>query len=231
MSVTLLRGFGKPIFISLIVGIIMLLMYLILVIGGNTKEKEYLNAIDAVVQEVSAQYSFSNVVTRDYHIWNLWDAEDKYIKCDVYLETQEFNEKSLDELAKYSDELENKLTEIELLGPEQKPLNFIYGQLFMCPVYDDKNGCMAYERCSSFEIAYRPLFENVGEKKVYHLEGSVNEETWQDSEKNDSSSIGKKCEYCNGTGKKVVEWYSEGDWGEKSYSSYECTRCDGTGRN
>ncbi len=35
------------------------------------------------------------------------------------------------------------------------------------------------------------------------------------------------CSYCNGSGKCVVTWYSEGDWGEKSYSSYDCTRCSG----
>ena len=35
------------------------------------------------------------------------------------------------------------------------------------------------------------------------------------------------CSYCNGTGKCSVTWYSEGDWGEKSYSSYDCTRCSG----
>ena len=44
------------------------------------------------------------------------------------------------------------------------------------------------------------------------------------------SSSSSKCDYCNGTGKKVVTWYSEGDWGEKTYSSYTCTYCNGTGR-
>ena len=39
------------------------------------------------------------------------------------------------------------------------------------------------------------------------------------------------CSDCNGTGKKLVKWYSEGDWGEVSYSSYTCTKCNGTGRS
>lgn len=32
-------------------------------------------------------------------------------------------------------------------------------------------------------------------------------------------------------GKKLVTWYSEGDWGEKSYSSYTCTSCNGKGKS
>ena len=44
------------------------------------------------------------------------------------------------------------------------------------------------------------------------------------------SSGSGKCSYCNGTGKKLVTWYSEGDWGETSYSSYKCPQCNGTGR-
>lgn len=38
------------------------------------------------------------------------------------------------------------------------------------------------------------------------------------------------CEFCGGSGKRLVTWYSEGDWGETSYSSYECTSCDGRGK-
>ena len=38
------------------------------------------------------------------------------------------------------------------------------------------------------------------------------------------------CSYCNGSGKKVVTWYSNGDWGEKSYTSYDCTSCNGRGK-
>ena len=44
------------------------------------------------------------------------------------------------------------------------------------------------------------------------------------------SSGSGKCSYCNGPGKKLVTWYSEGDWGEASYSSYKCPQCNGTGR-
>ena len=44
------------------------------------------------------------------------------------------------------------------------------------------------------------------------------------------SSGSGKCSYCNGTGKKLVTWYSEGDWGETSYSTYKCPQCNGTGR-
>ena len=34
-----------------------------------------------------------------------------------------------------------------------------------------------------------------------------------------------KCSYCNGKGSQVVTWYEFGDWGEKSYSSTDCTYC------
>lgn len=40
----------------------------------------------------------------------------------------------------------------------------------------------------------------------------------------------RSCSYCNGRGKKLVTWYSHGDWGEKSYTSYKCTSCNGSGR-
>ncbi len=43
-------------------------------------------------------------------------------------------------------------------------------------------------------------------------------------------SGGSSCSSCGGAGKKVVTWYSEGDWGEKSYTSYKCTSCNGRGR-
>lgn len=38
------------------------------------------------------------------------------------------------------------------------------------------------------------------------------------------------CDSCNGRGKKLVTWYSEGNWGDTSYSSYECTSCHGSGK-
>ncbi len=37
------------------------------------------------------------------------------------------------------------------------------------------------------------------------------------------------CSSCDGAGKTLVTWYSEGDWGEKSYTSYTCTSCNGRG--
>lgn len=40
-----------------------------------------------------------------------------------------------------------------------------------------------------------------------------------------------RCSTCNGSGKCLVTWYSNGDWGEKSYSSYTCTRCNGSGKS
>lgn len=43
-------------------------------------------------------------------------------------------------------------------------------------------------------------------------------------------SGGFTCGSCNGRGKKAVTWYSEGDWGTSSYSSYKCTSCGGSGR-
>ena len=38
------------------------------------------------------------------------------------------------------------------------------------------------------------------------------------------------CWTCSGSGKKVVKWYSEGDWGYESYSTYSCTDCGGDGK-
>lgn len=43
-------------------------------------------------------------------------------------------------------------------------------------------------------------------------------------------SGGGSCSSCDGKGKKVVTWYSNGDWGEVSYSSYDCSSCNGRGR-
>ena len=37
------------------------------------------------------------------------------------------------------------------------------------------------------------------------------------------------CSACDGRGKKLVTWYSEGDWGDTSYSSYTCKTCGGSG--
>ncbi len=45
-----------------------------------------------------------------------------------------------------------------------------------------------------------------------------------------SSNGRTTCTSCNGRGKKLVTWYSEGDWGETSYSSYTCTSCNGSGK-
>jgi len=44
------------------------------------------------------------------------------------------------------------------------------------------------------------------------------------------SSSGGTCSSCGGSGRKSVKWYSQGDWGTTSYTSYECTSCDGSGR-
>lgn len=52
-----------------------------------------------------------------------------------------------------------------------------------------------------------------------------------DRPKKYSSKSSSKCSSCNGTGKKLVTFYSEGNWGSTSYSSYTCTKCNGTGRS
>ena len=38
------------------------------------------------------------------------------------------------------------------------------------------------------------------------------------------------CPDCGGKGKYLVTWYEYGDWGEKSYSSYKCNKCNGSGK-
>ena len=37
------------------------------------------------------------------------------------------------------------------------------------------------------------------------------------------------CSYCGGKGRLPVKFYSQGDWGEVSYSSYDCPKCSGKG--
>lgn len=44
------------------------------------------------------------------------------------------------------------------------------------------------------------------------------------------SSKTTSCSSCYGRGKIAVKWYSEGDWGEVSYTSYTCKSCNGKGR-
>ena len=37
------------------------------------------------------------------------------------------------------------------------------------------------------------------------------------------------CSHCGGRGRLPVKFYSQGDWGEVSYSSYDCPKCSGKG--
>ncbi len=39
----------------------------------------------------------------------------------------------------------------------------------------------------------------------------------------------RSCSYCGGSGRRYVTWYSQGDWGEKSYTYYTCNSCKGSG--
>lgn len=67
-------------------------------------------------------------------------------------------------------------------------------------------------------------------KNYYVLESAEKQiQAAKDAEKAATTTSKKTCDYCNGTGKVVVKWYSEGDWGEVSYSSYKCTQCNGKG--
>ena len=99
-----------------------------------------------------------------------------------------------------------------------------------------------------------PVIKTSSGKKYYISEGTILEypsfvvvyQTPEDQEKYPNLSVGtqvgdsssynsgnsssrQKCSYCNGTGKRVVEFYEYGDWGEKTYSSYTCSYCNGTG--
>lgn len=67
-------------------------------------------------------------------------------------------------------------------------------------------------------------------KNYYVLESAEKQiQAAKDAEKAATTTSKKTCDYCNGTGKVVVKWYSEGDWGEVSYSSYKCPQCNGKG--
>lgn len=66
--------------------------------------------------------------------------------------------------------------------------------------------------------------KNVPEKSVFDVV--------EPQEKNPSGGSSRsKCRSCNGSGKQLVKWYSEGDWGEVSYTTYDCSACGGTGYN
>lgn len=187
----------KIICISLV--ILILVCVAVVKFFGFLEEKEakefkenLLTEIDSVVQEVSASHGLLNVITQDYKIWSVeerWEIErvekHGYIECSLYIETPEFHNLSYAELADFSDELGETLTDKGFLSPENIPLNFKYAQIFMCPVYN-VNGCMAYEHCSYYEMAYRPLFANVGEYEVYDLHGN-SRDTWPDIPENEGS--------------------------------------------
>lgn len=173
---------ARKLLTDIIAGVLILVCFVGWKVYGFLDEKKFrenlLSEIDVVVQEVSEAHGLSNVITQDYNIWSSWDEEDiekyGYIKCDLYIECPQFHDLTFIELAEYSDDLGNKLSEKRLLSPENVPLHFRYAQTFMCPQYN-KNGCMAYEHCSTYEMAYRPIFENVGEYEVYDLSGNRKE--------------------------------------------------------
>lgn len=66
-----------------------------------------------------------------------------------------------------------------------------------------------------------------GETVFDEYAGSRNTSSGSSSKGSSSSSKGSKgkCSYCGGSGKRLVTWYSEGDWGETSYTSYDCPYC------
>lgn len=174
---------------SICIGLVILILACVAGVKGIVflREKEFrenlLTEIDSVVQEVSASHGLFNVVTQDYEIVSMEYyhvkkrvKEDGLIDCKLYLETPEFQNLSYAELANYSDELEEALEEKGLLSPENIPLDFgfqdeAFQGIYMCPVYN-VNGCMTYTHCSANEISYGPLFADVGEKKVYDLDGN-----------------------------------------------------------
>lgn len=89
-----------------------------------------------------------------------------------------------------------------------------------------KYGCDVIEKCGVRPAVW--LFadpDNIPAEPVF--DGSAPTQ-WRPS--GGSSGGGGTCSSCNGTGKKLVTWYSHGDWGETSYSSYDCPSCGGDGR-
>lgn len=94
-----------------------------------------------------------------------------------------------------------------------------------------------YLTCSTYGV---PDFKDssgdkysFGYDKIYKNGVKAFGYTYPSSSSSSSSSSGKgssKCSSCNGSGKRVVKWYSNGDWGEVSYTTYKCTACNGTGR-
>lgn len=70
-------------------------------------------------------------------------------------------------------------------------------------------------------------FFNYYPSDEYRLEKNdeVIYEEYYGKEYSGSSSGSGKCSHCGGRGKKVVAFYEYGDWGDVSYSTYDCPYC------
>ena len=83
-----------------------------------------------------------------------------------------------------------------------------------------------------FDSCVKERVSNYSEFEVYDSDFQVLCKKYEVT-KNCGSCSGRgkfSCSSCGGAGKKLVTWYSEGDWGEKSYTSYTCTSCNGQGK-
>ncbi len=89
-----------------------------------------------------------------------------------------------------------------------------------------------------YEALVMEKVENYGDLEKYiddieklHKSYEVTETCSKCNGKVTGGSTYSRCSTCNGSGKRLVTWYSNGDWGEKSYSSYTCTSCNGSGKS
>lgn len=83
-------------------------------------------------------------------------------------------------------------------------------------------------------LGVRPAIwvDMIDNTNVYTVKSTTGGSLESDSESGSTNSLEShfiRCPSCGGSGKQLVTWYSEGDWGETSYSTYTCPDCNGSG--
>jgi len=93
------------------------------------------------------------------------------------------------------------------------------------PVVTGKGECGNYSREVTDRLGVRPavwLFADPDTIPAEPVFDNSAPKQWKSSSK---KSSGGSCSKCGGSGKILVTWYSEGNWGTTSYSSYDCPDC------
>lgn len=99
----------------------------------------------------------------------------------------------------------------------------------ICKVTDINGVRPALWICPTGEMSFPSEYKYSGENPSKTNSEDSNQISSGSETGTENTKTTRKCPDCNGTGKKLVKWYSEGDWGEVTYTSYECPKCKGTG--